>query len=66
MVKLMTLYKVLEEVAAFRETHVTPTLQVVRRARPNVNLHVLILQSYIITLQSFRGAMFIPVNLFFR
>ena len=62
----MTLYKVLEKVAAFRETHLNPTLQVFPRARQNVSLHVLILQSYIIPLQSFRGAMFIPVHPLFR
>lgn len=57
------IYELMEKVAVFRETHLNPTLQVVRRARQNVALHVLILQSYIITLQRFRGAMFIPVHL---
>ena len=48
MVKLITLYKVLKKTAAFHETHLKTTLQVVRRARQNVALNVLSLQSYII------------------
>jgi len=66
MVKLMTLYKVLKKAVAFRETHLKTTLQVVRRVRQNVALNVLSLQSYIITLQSFHVARFIPVHPWFR
>lgn len=65
MVNLMTLYKVLKKAAAFRETHLNTTLQVVRRSRQNVALNVLSLQSYIITLQSFQGERFIPAHPFF-
>ena len=66
MVNRITLYKVLKKAAAFRQTHLKPTLQAVRRARQSVVLHVLSLQSYIITLQSLHGARFIPVHPLFR
>jgi hypothetical protein len=39
-VNWVTLYKVLENVAAFRETHLNTTLQVVRGARQNVALNL--------------------------
>jgi hypothetical protein len=66
MVKLMTLYEELKKAAAFREMRLKTTLQFVRRARQNVALNVLSLQSYIITLQSFHGARFIPLHPLFR
>jgi hypothetical protein len=49
MVKFMTLHKVLKKAVAFRETHLNTTLQVVHRARENVTLNILILQSYTYT-----------------